>query len=389
MFVIRFLRYILPVVGLLAGVVCCSGKRQQLVAAISGIEADSTATVTHAQGFTMTKTGNSTLLTVLNPWQGAQHVTYCYALIPHDAQIPEGCSDYTIIRTPVKRVICLSTTHVAMLSAIGQTASIKALSGSAYVSDEEVRRAVADGKIQDVGYDKSLDFEKIIALQPDVIFAYGVGQEVLGSLSRLTDLGLTVVLNAEYLEHTALGKAEWIKFMAAFYDCEDQSEKLFNHIRQEYDSLKSVVANRPNRPTVMCGLPWKGSWYIPGGKTSVAAMIADAGGEFLWKDNASHESYPVNIEAIVDKGSAADFWINIGTAKSLSEIKSVDERLLLARPWKTGKVFNNYARVSAGGGNDFFESGVVYPQTILKDLIKIFHPDVLPDHSFYYYMQLK
>ncbi|MDR1865310.1 MAG: ABC transporter substrate-binding protein [Bacteroidales bacterium] len=368
--------------------VSCTGKRQQAGSG-TGEEAAEVATgVEHAQGFTLAENDGVTLLTVSNPWQGAQHVTYRYALCGKEKEVPAELSGYTVIRTPVERVVCLSTTHVAMLSAIGKTHTVKALSGSEYVSDPEVVRAVASGETVDIGYEASLNFEKIIALKPDVIFAYGVGQEVLGSLRRLTDLGLTVVFNAEYLERTALGKAEWIRFMAAFYGEEDRADSLFGNICRSYDSLKQITAGMTDRPAVMCGLPWQGSWYIPGGRSSIAAMIADAGGNYLWKENTSHESYPVDIEAIIDKGAAADFWINTGAAGSLSEIRSVDERLALARPWKTGQVYNNYARASAGGGNDYFESGIVRPHVILKDMIGIFHPDVLPGHSFYYYMKL-
>jgi iron complex transport system substrate-binding protein len=277
-----------------------------------------------------------------------------------------------------------------MLAALGKTWSIKALSGSAFVYNADIQKAVADGVIPDVGYDTALDFEKIIALQPDAVFAYGVGQEVLGTLTKLTDLGINVVLNAEYLERTALGKAEWLKFMAAFYDCQAEATTLFDTINHQYNRLKLLAAaDVKDKPKIMCGLPWKGSWYIPGGKTSIAEIIADAGGDFLWKDNDAHESYPVDIEAIIDKGAAADLWLNTGAARTLEEIKSVDERLTHARPWKTDNVFNNYARISAGGGNDFFETGVVQPQVVLEDLIRIFHPGLLPDGSLYYYVKLK
>jgi iron complex transport system substrate-binding protein len=346
------------------------------------------ALVQYAHGFTIKKDGNVTLLMVSNPWQGAQGVKYHYVLCPKGERIPEKYAHYPVIYTPVERVICLATTHIAMLSALGKTSSIKALSGPAFVSDSAVVRAISDGRIIDIGYDQALNFERIIALKPDVIFAYGVGHEILGSLTRLTDLGLNVVLNAEYLERTALGKAEWLKFMAGFYNCGALADSLFDSIQEEYNRLRELAGSVQQKPTVMCGLPWQGSWYIPGGRTTTANMIADAGGNYLWKHNDSHESYPINIEAIIEKGSVADLWIDTGSAKSLNEIKSVDERLVYTQPWKTGKVYNNYARMSAGGGNDFFESGVVQPHLILKDLIKIFHPDLLPGHQLYYYIKL-
>ncbi len=371
-----------------AGFVSCSGGGGQTSATTEPISSDS-ATCDYARGYTSEKRGDITLLTVSNPWQGAQNVMFRYVLCPKGTKVPDKYAQYTAIYTPVERVICMATTHVAMLSAIGKTSSIKALSGSAYVSDPEVRQAVADGRIVDIGYDQGLNYEKIISLKPDVIFAYGVGGEAAGSMARLADLGQKVVFNAEYLERTALGKAEWIKFMAAFYRCEDQASRQFETIRNEYLSLCETAKNAENRPTVLCGLPWQGIWYVPGGETTVAAMIADAGGDFPWKDNRSHESFPIGIETGVSKGGNADLWLDTGAARSLGEIVATDERLSLIKPFRTGMVYNNCARTGAGGGNDFFESGVVNPHIILKDMIKIFHPDLLPDHALYYYMKLE
>jgi iron complex transport system substrate-binding protein len=385
--ILRFIKYSLLFIGLTVAVAGCGGKRQPSVMRVSN-PSDS-AVVEFAQGFTIEKHGDVTLLTVSNPWQGAQNVIYQYALCPKGADIPAEYTQYVIIRTPVERVICLSTTHVAMISALGRTASIKALSGAAYVSDTLVRDAVEKGQTVEIGYDSALDYEKIISLNPDVIFAYGVNEGLTGSMARLESLGQKIVFNAEYLEQTALGKAEWLRFMAAFYDCEKQAAEMFAAIRDEYLSLCASVKDREQKPKILSGLPWQGIWYIPGGDTWMASMIADAGGEYIWKDNKSKQSIPVNIENIVNQGGNADIWINTNAAGSLSEIKSVDERLAMLKPVTTGAVYNNNARTGTTGGNDFFESGVVNPHIILKDLISIFYPDLLPDYKQRYYIELK
>jgi iron complex transport system substrate-binding protein len=388
MTILRFLQYIFLSVGFIAVFASCTGRGQYTITASDDVSADS-ALVESARGFTREKHGDITLLTVSNPWQGAENVVYRYALCPKGKEIPTEYSKYTVIDTPVERVICLSTTHVAMLSALGKESSIKALSSAAFVSDTIIRKAIDAGQVVDIGYDQGLNYEKIISLKPDVIFAYGVGEEAASSMVRLASLGQKVVFNAEYLERTALGKAEWIKFMAAFYDCEEQAVRKFDAIRDEYESLRNLVKSSDRHPKILCGLPWQGIWHIPGGETWMAAMIADAGGQYLWKDNPSHESIPINIETIVHQGGTADFWINTGAARTLAEIRSVDERLPLIKPFQAGAVYNNDARVGAGGGNDFFESGVVNPHIILKDMIKIFHPDLLPGYLLHYYVKLE
>jgi len=299
-----------------------------------------------------------------------------------------------VIHTPVRRVVCLSTTQVAMLSALGEAERIKGMSNAAFVSDSAVRQAVARGETADVGYGQGLNIERIISLKPDVIFAYSVGGESASSMARLEGLGRTVVFNAEYLERTALGKAEWIKFMAAFFDCGALAAEKFDAIRDEYLSLCHLVREKvelggARRPRILCGLPWQGIWHVPGGESWMAAMIADAGGDYIWKENRSRESVPVNIETVVHQGGSADFWINAGAARSLAEIRAVDERLTHVKPARTGMVYNNSARAGAHGGNDFFESGAVNPHIVLKDMIRIFHPDLLPDHQTFYYMKLE
>ena len=373
-------------IGFIVIFASCSGSGHNTVSVLDTIPFD-TVKVEFAKGFTIKKYDDITLLTVSDPWQGAQNVVYRYVLAPKDKDIPPKFLQYTVIRTPVERVICLSTTHIAMLSALGLTSSIKALSGTAFVSDSTVRKAIDEGKIVDIGHSQGLNFEKIISLNPDLIFAYGVDRGYAGSLARLAGLGQTIVFNAEYLERTALGKAEWIKFMAAFFDREEQATEKFNAIRDEYQSLQNLASDRERKPKILSGLPWQGIWHIPGGDTWMAAMIADAGGEYIWRENSSRESIPISIEAIIYQGNAADIWINAGAARSLAEIRSVDERLSILKTFQTGAVYNNNAR--ANGGNDFFESGVVYPHIILKDMIKIFHPDLLPEHELYYYVKLE
>ena len=384
MIIYRFLPYLFFIVFFIS----CSGRGQKETS-IQSFALTDTTLVEFARGFTIEKDDYITILTVSNPWQGAKNVSYRYVLCPNDKKIPEKYSKYPVIRTPVERVICLSTKHVAMLVALGQTSSLKALSGTAFVTDTTIRKAINRGDVVDIGYEHGLNYEKIIGLKPDIIFAYGVNEGLTGALARLKGLGQKVVFNAEYLERTVLGQAEWIKFMAAFYNNEDQAAEKFETIRDEYLSLCQLAKEQEHKPTIMCGLPWQGIWFIPGGETWMAAMINDAGGEYIWKGNNSHESFTVNIETIVNQGRNADIWINAGAARSLAEIISVDERLTILKPFETGAVYNNYARANVNGGNDFFESGVVNPHIILKDMIKIFHPDLLPDYKLYYYMKLE
>ena len=344
--------------------------------------------VKYAKGFSISKVNNSFLLTVQNPWQGAHNIVYRYLLVPRGEKIPEGINDVQIIRTPVEKIICMSTTYIAMIDFLGETETIKGISGSSLVSNTQVRKMLQKGEIHDVGYDQGLNFEEIIGLKPDLLMTYGVSGNHVSSVHKLENSGVKVVYNAEYLENTPLGKAEWIKFVGAFYGKEELAAQYFDSIANRYNSLKNLTKSIRHKPSVLTGLPWKESWYVPGGRSFMANFINDAGGRFLWQDNNSRESFPLDLEAVFNKGMQADIWINTGSAGSLNEIADVDDRLANLRPFRNREVFNNNARLNQFGGNDYWESGVIKPQIILEDLIKIFHPDLLSGYKLYFYKKL-
>jgi iron complex transport system substrate-binding protein len=340
----------------------------------------------YAQGFSVVETPSFIKISVYDPWENAANSHFDYYLVP------EGCKNdslKTCITVPVKKVICLSTTHVSFLSALGETDKICGLSGANYVSDSVLNKRIEKGEIPDVGYDQNLNYELIVQLKPDVVFAYGVGSEIVGFVNRLKDLDIPVVLNAEYLEQSPLGKAEWIKFIAPFFDKSTVGDSIFKSVEKNYLELKNSVVNCKNRPTVMTGMPYKDQWWVPGGKAYLATMLNDAGANYLWKENNSNESFVISPEQMIVDAEKADFWIHTGVVTSLKGIESFDSRFTKFAPFINTKVYNNDLRMSPGGGNDFWESGVVHPDWILKDLISIFHPEIVEQKPLFYYRKLE
>jgi iron complex transport system substrate-binding protein len=263
------------------------------------------------------------------------------------------------------------------------------MSSPQFVTNQEVINALNNGEIIDIGYEKKLDFEKIVHLNPDLVLAYGINSEVTGYMKKLNELGITVVLNGEYLEKEPLAKAEWVKFIAPFYNKESVAFQKFDKMAQQYNSLKDIVSEEKSKPLVLNGLPWKGVWYVPGGESFAAQFIKDAGGSYLWGKNRSTEALPLDLETVYEKALKADCWINPGATSSIKDILRIDKRLGDLYVIQTGMIFNNNAVVNQNGGNDYWESGVTNPHLILKDLVKIFHPELLPDHKFVYYKKLK
>ena len=332
--------------------------------------------------------GEIVRLDVFNPWENASGSRYSYWLVPKNRTIPDSLSAMRIIRTPVERVICLSTTHIGFLQKLGMEDRIVGVSGKQYVSNEKIRANIEAGKVQDVGYDQNLNYELILNLKPDLVMAYGVDSEVASYLSKLKDLNIPVVINAEYLEETPLGRAEWLNFVATFFDREEEAERIFSETAETYQQFKKKALDVAEKPVVITGIPYKENWWVPGGKSYMANLIADAGGHYLWGENDQRESYVLSPENVISQSVAADIWINCGYSESLKSITDLDERFKIIRPLREKMVFNDNKRLQANGGNDVWETGVANPEIVLKDLIQIFHPGILDSSSLYYYQKL-
>lgn len=342
----------------------------------------------YAQGFQIKKHESVVSLTVYNPWEKAENVSVEYILIPKNAPVPDSLLAQTIIRTPVERVICLSTTHLGFMDVLNETDAVVGISGSQYVSNRKIRQRMENGEVPDVGYGQNLNYELIVNQKPDVVLVYGVGGEVTNYTQKLEELGIPIVFVAEYLEESPLGKAEWIKFIGTLFGKEKEAGQFFTTVENEYKNLKKLVAGATNKPKILVGSPYKDSWWIPGGDSYLANLIADAGGDYLGKENRSHESYVISFEHALAWSGLADVWINMGNMASKQEILSVDERFGKFPVFKNGKLFNNVKRLSNHGGNDFWESGTVHPHWILNDLILIFYPE-LTDGDMIYYQEVR
>jgi iron complex transport system substrate-binding protein len=336
----------------------------------------------YARGFSLHRSGDTTILKVTDPWQFASEVEFNYLLTPNAS--PDALDE---IKIPITRAVCMSTTHVAFISALNMTSSISGVSGLRHVSDSAVTALGKANGIADVGYDSNLSYELVFSMKPDVVFAYGVQGEFFAVEKKLNELGIKVVYIGEYMENTPLGKAEWIVAMSAFFDERQRAGEIFEQMETNYVNTAKMLKNIEYRPVVMFNVPYGDTWYLPGTESYMVKFISDAGAEYIHPANKGRNSYPMSIEKAFDIAQDADFWLIGNTAKSLAELKNTDPRMTDIPAFKSKKIYNSNLRTN-GYGDDFWESGIVNPDIILKDLIKIFHPDILPEHDLYYYRHL-
>ncbi|MEQ9440906.1 MAG: ABC transporter substrate-binding protein [Cyclobacteriaceae bacterium] len=339
----------------------------------------------HAQGFGLRYFSNYKLLSLFQPTD-----TLRYLLLPHHSPPPSGVDYDQLIRIPVERVIVQSTTHLALARFLDARDVIVGIDQAAYVYDSAFAQRVSDGSIQEVGSGTALNPERVIALQPDLLLISRMPGSSLDPYQKFMDLGIPVLPNAEWMEPSPLGKTEWVKLMAALLNREELAVARFTEVEQAYDSLTHLVQQPPLQPSVIVGSPFQGTWYVPGGNSYRSTLLQHAQARWPWSQDSSAVSFPVDFERMYAYGLTADYWIDPGQVRTKAELLSIDARFADFKAFQQGKIYNSNRRLNANGsGNDYYESGAIYPQRVLADLIKILHPEVLPDHALYYYQPLR
>jgi len=294
------------------------------------------------------------------------------------------------ITIPVKKIICLSTTHCAFISELNEISTIKGISGTKYIFNDKILEKIIKNEIIDVGYDAQINYEKIISIKPDVIFAYAVDNNSISVYQKLEKIGIPIIYINDFIETTPLGRSEWIKFFACFFDKFDFAQNYFDSICNNYNLvIEKINKNNKNKPKILLNLPYKGIWWVPGGKSYFANFIKDAGGNYIFSNNNSEESIPYTMEDIFKKAEDAEIWLNPNEFFKKDEIINFDKRLRLFKPINLKKIYNNNKRMGKNGGNDFWESGIIKPDKILKDLYLIFFTEDINADSLYFYKKIE
>ena len=366
--------------SLLLLVSCVSNKKTSLEAFNQDIY-----TPEYASGFKILGADNvqSTLIQVFNPWQGAKDVEMSYFISRNGEQAPAGFTGPTI-PAGAKQIVCMSSSYIAMLDALGQADRIVAVSGIDYVSNPYI--IAHKDSIKDMG--PEMNYELLLGLKPDVVLLYGIGDAQTAVTDKLKELSIPYMYVGEYLEESPLGKAEWMVALSELTDSREKGIEIFSEIPKRYQTLKDLTASVEQRPTVMFNTPWNDSWIMPSTKSYMAQLVNDAGADYIYKENTSNSSAPIGLETAYGLIHIADYWINVGMASTLDELKAVNPKFTDAKSVREKTAYNNNLRLTATGGNEYWESAVIRPDIVLRDLIHIFHPELVSD-SLYYYRHLE
>lgn len=341
----------------------------------------------YAEGFQITYQKNYKLLEILKPFQD-QVDTLRYSLVPRDIAEEVEVENTTEIPIPITSLLATSTTHIGLAEMLEATEIITGMVGADYVYSNKIRTQLEKGEMVSLSQGE-LNKEKILSMNPDLLMISGGQSSQFDNMKILMDSDIDVMVNSEWLETTPLGKAEWVKVLAALLNKEKLANEKFSTVEKQYNRLKSKVSGINDKPLVINNMPYKGAWFVSGGESFAAQFLRDSGADYPWFGSDETGGLRKSFEVIYEIGLEADIWINPGAASSKDDILAKDSRFKDFKPFQTGKIYNNNKRMSPSGGNDFWESGVAHPEIILADLIKIFHPQLLPDYQLYYYQKIE
>ena len=342
----------------------------------------------YAEGWRVAYHGYYKVLTLHNPWRGAEE-EFAYLLVQCGAPAPEGFDDTPTVEVPVRSVAALTSTVLPHLHVLGLLERLVAVDRFDYINTAAVRTMIDAGALQEAGTGTGVNTEILIDVDPELVITFAYGNLDYDTHPKLIEAGLPVALTAGYMETTPLGRTEWLKVTSLFFNQEEEAEAVFGGIATRYGEMAELAAGVETRPTVLVGIARRDSWRVPGGNSYFARYIADAGGSYLWREDESTGSIPLAMETVFEVASSADVWLpNTGAWVGADDILAADERHGNLAAVERGAVYNNNARVNEWGGNDYWETGVANPDLVLADLIKIFHPDLLPDHELIWFHRL-
>ena len=343
--------------------------------------------IQYAEGFSIEKYEGFSVVKVSNAYPEAKS-KYTYVLHKKGVQIPDSLNQFTAIEVPIKKVIVTSTTHIPSLESLGVESTLIGFPTTDYISSEKTRALIDAGKVRDLGSNQGLNSEVILDIQPDIIVGFSVDGD-LKTYKNLEKNGQKIIFNADWTEKTPLGKAEWIKLFGALYDLDEKANEIFNAIEKEYNAALTLAKNTKTQPTIFAGSIYKDQWFLPQGDSWAAYFLREANGNYLWKETTGTGSISLSFESVLDKAKDADFWIGPGQFTSIQEILDSNPNYIHFKAVHNKNIYSFSTKKGRTGGVIYYELAQNRPDLVLKDIVKILHPEVLPDYELFFFEKLK
>jgi iron complex transport system substrate-binding protein len=353
---------------------------------LSGLKKDES--IRYAKRFSIAKNEHCTALFLFGNLKASD--TSAIFIFPN-APVTEISSRVIIVPQPCKRIASLSSVYTTMLCELGAGDKIVAIDNIDYYNNTFIQKKFAANEIVELSKGPQPDIEKALTIKPDALLTFGMGESNKSWEEKIKMAGIPLLVTLDHLEETPLARAEWIKCISLFVNKRKEADSIFNAVEKNYAELKQLASEAKEHPKVFSEIKYGEIWYVPGGKSFAATLMKDAGANYTWNNNDQSGSLHLSFEEVLRKAGDADFWLNQSLVKSKEELKSLEPRYAEFRAFKTGNLYNNIKYTNEKGYSDYWETGILYPDRILSDLVQIFHPELKMQvkNDLYYYKKLE
>lgn len=365
---------------------CKNEPSKQESATITGQKVD----LKYATGFSIINFNNYKILEISSPWPKSEK-KYNYLLLTKEQAMVSTFNkeEYDgIVTIPIEKVVVTSTTHIPALDLLNEEQTLVGFPGTDYISSKKIRARIDNNKVRELGKNEGINTEVLLELKPNLVVGFGV-DGINKTFETIQKSGIPVIYNGDWVEISAIGKAEWIKFFGVLYNKEKEADSIFNVIEKNYLEAKKLAAQVTKQPTILSGALHKDVWYLPSGKSPEAQFLKDANANYLWNDTKANGSLALSFETVFDKAKNADIWISPSYYPSLEALENASKHYTQFDAFKNNNVYSFVNTTGETGGVLYYELGTARPDLVLKDLIKICHPELLKDYSFTFFNQLK
>lgn len=370
----RILKITLSILAITLLITSCNSEKKEET------NEKSISTIEYAKGFDIVKTSSETKLIIKSPYPEAKEEKV-FKIVSKES------SEKNALKTPLNSIVVTSTTHIPSLELLNTEDKLAGYPNTSFISSKKTRKLIDKGLVKELGHPDHINTETLLDLKPDVVMGFSVNANNK-MFETIEKIGIPVVFNGAWLEETPLGRAEWIKLFGVLFDKEKQADSVFKVIEKNYLEAKTIAKKSKNKPTIVCGGLYRDVWYMPAGNSFEATFLKDANTNYLWKDSEGSGSLSLNVENIFDKGENADIWMSPGMYETLEDLKKDNHISTKMKAFKNNSIYSYNNTQGETGGILYFELSPVRPDLVLKDIIKIAHPELLPEYQSTFYKKL-
>ena len=345
----------------------------------------------YANGFSAKLYDTYKVLTITNAWPNSE-ITYQFALLTeNEVKSREGFDPSKfdhVINLPLNKIVVTSTTHIPALELLGVEDKLVGFPGCDYISSEKTRKRIENEEIRELGKNEGINTEVLLELDPDLVIGFGV-DGTNRSFETIEKSGIPVIYNGDWVESSALAKAEWIKFFGIIFNKEKEADSIFTEIEKNYLEAKNIAQQVKDRPSILSGAMYKDIWYLPNGTSPEAQFLKDANVNYLWEETSGSGSLALSFETVFEKGQNADIWLSPSYYRTLEDLENANDHYTKFDAFQNKKIFSFSNTTGKTGGVLYYELGISRPDLVLRDIIKICHPELLEEYQPYFFKRLE